>query len=216
MHPPDRALTAGLRAQEVRNAATFFEAAIARYLEEIGRDYEAKVRHKFAEDAIDEFIDHGIERWRVEGLFARTLRFSLFVTMYSFLEADLHQLCLDYHQAEHLALGPGDISGKGINRSRLYLKKVVGLDFPDQHSTWHSIQSYVLIRNCIVHSGGRVGEDGNAKRLRSLLPTDQFAWSGADTIVVEPELLLKAVGTVSDFWDELWRRARRRAREQGQ
>lgn len=214
MEPRLRALAAGLRAQEITNVAAFTEESITRHLQELRNGYEERVRDKLPEDAVDDYIEHGIEEWRVGDVFARTLRFSLFVTMYSFLEADLHHLCLDLQLAANLTIGPSEIAGKGITRSQTYLKKIVGINFPDQDKTWSKISDYNQVRNCIVHSGGRVNDGNAAARLRKIVPTDHFAWSGGETIVIDAVFLSDATRTVAAFWNDLHSRLGRFPRKQ--
>ena len=50
-------------------------------------------------------------------------------------------------------LSASDCKGKGIDQAKTYLKKFVGIDFPDQSEYWNKITNYRKVRNKIVHNG---------------------------------------------------------------
>ena len=108
-------------------------------------------------------------------------------------------------------IGPKDIAHKGITRSRIYLEKVVGLDFPDQHSSWNRINDFADLRNCIVHAAGRIGD--NAERIRKLVRTSWFAYSSSETIDMDHEFLMQSFDVVSEFWNLLGRVVRAKESE---
>lgn len=81
--------------------------------------------------------------------FPKIMRNSLFVSVYSFLESKIVELCVPH---EDTSLQLGDMRGKGIEQAELYLKKVIGLDFPYNSKEWHYIKklSYCVIALYIV------------------------------------------------------------------
>lgn len=84
------------------------------------------------------------------------MRMSIFLSLYAFLELILEELCR-LQQIEHdLALKTTDLSGLGIERSKNYLKKVVGVDFTFGGKEWNEIKNYQKLRNHFAHQGLRL------------------------------------------------------------
>ncbi|MBK8899920.1 MAG: hypothetical protein IPM53_01935 [Anaerolineaceae bacterium] len=84
------------------------------------------------------------------------MRMSIFLSLYAFLELILEELCR-LQQIEHqLALKSTDLSGLGIERSKNYLKKVVGVDFAFGGKEWNEIKNYQKLRNHFAHQGLRL------------------------------------------------------------
>ena len=87
--------------------------------------------------------------------FPLMLRSSLLVMLCASFEDHLHAQCCSLQRWRELRLAPTDVAGKGIERSRLYLKKVVGVDFPDTDTSWAMVVLLRDVRNAIVHAGGK-------------------------------------------------------------
>lgn len=100
------------------------------------------------------------ETWDLDNVFERYFpnlqRRSALITLYSFLEHELNQLCHLFSNVENLRIGLDDISGKGILRAFLFLEKVIGLQINRQSGLWIDIKNIQLLRNRIVHQDGRL------------------------------------------------------------
>lgn len=77
------------------------------------------------------------------------LRTSLFLSIYTFLEKTLNNLCKKYEKDFKVKLN--DIRHHGITKSKFYLSNVCNIDFPT--SDWSLIQNYNIIRNHLAHEG---------------------------------------------------------------
>lgn len=62
--------------------------------------------------------------------FPNILRSSLLISIYSFLENQLIRLCKELQIKMNLSVKFNSISGKGIEKAKVYLSDVVKLDFP--------------------------------------------------------------------------------------
>ncbi|WP_248925535.1 hypothetical protein [Paenibacillus hamazuiensis] len=82
------------------------------------------------------------------------LRKSLFISIYSYLEVELNNLCNKIKENKNLTLSVKDIKGAGIERAAVYLSKVVHIESPFQTSLWREIKSLNDIRNFFVHDNG--------------------------------------------------------------
>jgi len=90
--------------------------------------------------------------------FPNTLRRSAFISLWSYFENSLNVLCEVYEFHRSLNVSYNEMKGKGIDRSKLYLTKIIGLDFPTS-SNWDKIRKLQRIRNNIVHSYSELSND---------------------------------------------------------
>lgn len=112
--------------------------------------------------------DMSYEYWQLAETFPKILRNSLLITCYSFLEYQLIEICKSQKGKKSLQVDVTDLSGKGVERSRNYLKKVAGIDFAEDVS-WSEIRHITLIRNFIVHKNGILDNSENAKKIRAYI-----------------------------------------------
>ncbi len=103
----------------------------------------------------EEIIDDRFgKRIQYEGVFPMILWKSLFLSTYFLLENSLDQICKNLKKSNSYNLTLKDISGNGIFRSSLYLKKVCNITKPFETQTWTEINDFNKIRNVFVHSDG--------------------------------------------------------------
>ncbi|NUY82681.1 hypothetical protein HUK80_17395 [Flavobacterium sp. MAH-1] len=79
---------------------------------------------------------------------------SLFLSSYFLLENSLDEICKNLRKSNSYELSLKDMSGNGISRSSLYLKKVCHITNSFQTQTWVEITDFNKIRNVLVHSDG--------------------------------------------------------------
>lgn len=100
------------------------------------------------------------ESWDLDNIFGEYFpslqRRSAFLTMWSYLEHQLDQLCLFYQSEKKFRLSFMDLSGKGIDRSAGYLEKVAGLEGLKASEEWDVLKTLQRIRNVIAHDDGRL------------------------------------------------------------
>ena len=145
-------------------AHTIIEETLARRAEKL-QDWVEEQRYVLSED---EWEDEWEEFEKSADLeIAETveelpyiMRSSLFVAIYGLFEHELVSLCKDYEKA-NVRIFISDLRGDGIERARLYLKKVINIAFPDQGPEWQAIKNYNLLRNIAIHNQGNL--NGNPK-----------------------------------------------------
>ena len=86
-------------------------------------------------------------------MYPSLLRSSLLVSCISFFERSLIRLCNEIYSQRKLKLCWNDIDGKGVEKAQKYLKKYVGVAFPDDSPEWRDILIFQHIRNLVVHQG---------------------------------------------------------------
>lgn len=110
-------------------------------------------------EVVDGMSDHD---WDVEGIYVETFpnlhRSSVFLTLCATFEHQLNTLCKQYQQERNLQISFTDLKGQGVNRTKEYLTKVIGLTFEDANSqgAWTNLQNLYRIRNAVAHLDGRL------------------------------------------------------------
>lgn len=118
-----------------------------------------------SDDDKEEFIDcHYDEIAQYRDDFPTILRNSLFISVYSFLEDKIIDLC---DQPDKTSIKLDDLQGNGIKRASLFIKKVKKEDFPDNTDEWRFINNANQVRNCIVHCGGDVEKANNTNKVKN-------------------------------------------------
>ena len=89
-------------------------------------------------------------------IFPNILWRTTFLYSYFLLESSLDQICKNIQEAENHTLTLKDLSGRGIQRASLYLRKVCKMTIPFDTKNWVELQDFNKIRNLFVHSDGLV------------------------------------------------------------
>ncbi|MGR6838025.1 hypothetical protein ACU5DF_02540 [Aliivibrio wodanis] len=114
----------------------------------------------------DDFLES--ERFRIEQTkhtFPQLQRTSSLISLYLTLENSLNFLCQAGSRYSDSDIVLTDlVSTNLIERARIYLVKVLKLNFPAQNPTWKEIEKIQQIRNALVHNNGVV-KSGNTALL---------------------------------------------------
>jgi hypothetical protein len=92
-----------------------------------------------------------------------TLRHSVLIAANSALEQYLDATCRAHIEVSKSPVVLRDIAGSGLQRAHRYLKKIAGIEFPDQAKAWVDVVRLGELRNCIIHAEGYVHESNAAR-----------------------------------------------------
>ncbi|WPL43543.1 hypothetical protein [Priestia megaterium] len=145
---------------QFRNYAEYIESSLRKEV----KSYVDRAEGLLPEEAEEFWEWHLDEVSPYSQDFPKIMRNSLFVSIYTFLEDKIVELCVS---DKDTLLELSDIKGQGIHQASIYLKKVLRIDFPDNSKEWQYIKKANLIRNCIVHSSGDVSKSRNETKLRN-------------------------------------------------
>lgn len=82
---------------------------------------------------------------------------STYLTLYSFFEYSLKDICQSVHKYGGFKIRAEDFGKRDyIGISRKYLHLVAGLDLADKETVWETIRKYQEIRNSIVHNNSNI------------------------------------------------------------
>lgn len=112
--------------------------------------------------------------------FPRVFWSSLFIATYAAVESHFDLLCDVIRQPENQRILPADLKRKGLLRAERYLGGVIGLDFPSETQSWKYLVDAACVRNCLVHSDGRVRSDNVGAQLNTFKVTHRSLLSVHD------------------------------------
>jgi hypothetical protein len=150
--------------------------------------------------ALDEY------KWTYDYFFPLSLRYSFVVLLFLVLENQLRMLCDEIMKRRSLNLQAADFSGNALKRSRIYLEKVVGIENID----WEKLEDLSKVRNCIVHTLGKVDLSRDKERLHQLaeqgVGISISAGESPDegVILITPEYCTQSVANVRKFFDNVF------------
>jgi hypothetical protein len=143
--------------EELTQFTEHVEEFLEQKVKEVESSYEehAKELGLSGED-LTELFEHMYEEdyHNFNKSFPNILRKALFLHSYAVLEQQLLNLCKHYEKTQPDSILLKDLRHSGINKAQVYLKKVVGINFPDTSEEWKKLNiNYNLIRNHFAHSG---------------------------------------------------------------
>ena len=140
----------------------------------------------------------------------RVLNRSFLIYLHTLVEHDLTEAARDVRQRRSLPLKPNDLTGSAIERVCKYLTKVADLAVGSL-AGWATLREVALVRDALVHRGGRLGTDAKtrdllrqvAQRSGGLLSASG-AWDDPNAeLEFDSSYCLHAVRTAHTFFDAL-------------
>lgn len=152
----------------------------------------------------DELYDfYSDDYWQLSKLFPNITASSLFVTSYSLLEYNLLSLCKGFQQDYSIKLD--DLKDEGIFLAQTYLKKVVGIDFPDTTKHWNEIHYFNSIRNFIVHNNGQLNNKKRAEALKTYIKTKKsLTLDSHNRIEISIAFISEELDTLEAFFKDVF------------
>lgn len=168
-------------------------------------DFESKFNKEYeslSKEEREEFADfHADTWWELTDVYPNTFRKSFFLTCYSTMEYELNSICNCIGRGQGLSLKTGDLGSKGLERSKKYLTKVLGVSFETLNDIWRKISLLNKIRNFIVHGDGVVDDSKNGRVVRDFSRSRR----GGELILIKNnEIILKhdfCLEVIDDFME---------------
>lgn len=175
----------------IQNFERWFENESIR----LKRMYKEKIKKYSKLDPFEE--DFFAEEYEKIKRFWRYFRYSVIVLIFSILEHLLEKICNIVKHFKGLSLNPNDLKGQGIERAKNFIRKACKIPFPSDSSEWKFIQDLLKVRNCIVHTNGKVDEYKNPEKLKDVinhineLDSDEHGY-----VIIKKELLPKLLNNI--------------------
>jgi len=130
-------------------------------------------------------------------------RESLIITIFNFLEHELNSLCEKLYESTDSSLKLRDINGKGVERAQLFLTKVAKIDFSAFGSELSVIKGVNLVRNLIVHNGGLLSGNSDAKVNKFVSSSEHLFGSERHCIIIGADFIGFFIEVLLSFFERL-------------
>ncbi|MFZ1291292.1 MAG: hypothetical protein WAR79_14440 [Melioribacteraceae bacterium] len=178
----------------------------------VENDIKEKIKayDRFLKEASDAEIEylHDFEEHEIKIHTRKLYYHSLFISLYSFLERKMYQLCR--LAEEHQTLKIKDISGDGIFKYYKYFKKVLGINLDGLNAEWTEITKYNKLRNRLVHSQTNTIENGdnNKELIRTLQSINNLVvidkGDSLEFEITDKELLMTFCSIINKFLNDVY------------
>jgi len=140
---------------------------------------------------------------RYERDFPSKIRYSFVVLLFIVFEDCLLDTCDEISKRNNLEGREMDLSDPTIKRAINFLTKVANVPLENQQS-WQKIKDFQKIRNCIVHTNGRIDESRDKKYLYDLCKKGLGVSNVEGTLMVEKGYCINTLEICSTFFDHLF------------
>jgi len=201
---------------ELKTVLNHIEKLLEEELAHLNSEWEKELREEWditPEDLLDpdnlraQLIKMGAGGYSIQSSYLRfsfsnIVRKSLFLSAYNFLEALLNWGCNFREEKWNLNISLNDLNGKGVNRARKYLIKVMNIGFPDAPH-WQEIQNYNKLRNCIVHNDGKLVGTSDEEVLKKYIENNSYLKIDFGEVFIERGFCENVFETIEKFSKQL-------------
>ena len=171
------------------------------------REYTLDVESKFNADKkrLDRSYDdaiNGLSECEIREIYVSMYRKSTIVSVYSFLENSLNNLCRNLCAKYGYPVTLVDLKGERIVRAKDYLEKLAKVDFSIPNGKWSDLQTLNKIRNCIVHCEGDIESSKSTFQIQNIVNNNSNLSLKDDRhIKIEREYVDFCITKTEDFLD---------------
>ncbi|WP_236180345.1 hypothetical protein [Pseudomonas mosselii] len=159
---------------------------------------------KYPEDKHEDIVDsYAWDLHLNQSKYPALHRASLLITLFSFLEHQLNSLAEIMYESVGGDLKLNDINGRGIERAFLFLSKVAGVDLSSFGGEIPFIKGVNLVRNVVVHSGGVLPSDPQAKVHKFISQTAGLSGVETGYVSIHSDFIPKFISLLIVFFERL-------------
>jgi hypothetical protein len=151
-----------------------------------------------------------LESRRLDHIFPMTLHYSFVVLIFLEIENRLKITCDVIKQVRELPLRSKDLRGDTLEQCMLFLDKFVSIG-REQVVNWQAISDLAKVRNCIVHTNGRVEDSKDKIYLYTLIKKHPEFFKLTETSLVEEGRLMvehnycfTTTAKAKDFFEDIF------------
>ena len=168
---------------------------LRRFADGIENSLRFEVRQTQQPSAADEGL------WRLTETLPWLYRGAALLTILGFLEHNLNAVCETLRREHDCETAITDLPGKGLRRSKHYLRKHIGIDFPAHSRAWNRLLKYADIRNLIAHRDGLIKDDD--PELLRFIDTEPRLTVDAGRVRLHEGAPGELIGHVQEFFEQL-------------
>lgn len=134
-------------------------------------------------------------------------RESVLITLYSFLESQMNEVCEIIADSIDSQIRYTHLKGKGVNRALTFLVRVAQFDLSSMGSEWSFIKGANQLRNLVVHNGGILRND---PKLNAFVRNNNNVYGKPGShISLGPGFIDEFISNLDGFFEKLDREVQR-------
>jgi hypothetical protein len=200
--PPQQLAYFLYKLRRFKNYVAFSEQAWEHYLAEYDRS--------LADDKLNAAKFGGKrDHWAdLAEVFPQYHRRASFLMLFAMFEDDFNQLCRSIEVGRRLSSSLKETLGQGVERAKVWLKKVAGLDLAAIAPEWTKIRQFRDLRNVLVHAAGFLeAESPQHKRVRKLAEVEgsglELQHHARTEVILRSDFLPMVIRTLEAFYGSL-------------
>lgn len=145
------------------------------------------------------------EHYMIEEIYIGMYRKSTLVSIYSFVENSLNDLCKHLNKKNSYPITLDDLKGEGIERAKSYLEKLAKVDFQVLNGEWCHLQDLNKIRNCIVHCEGDIKSLKSDSKIKNIVAQNpSLSLKNERNLSIEREYVDFCITKTETFLEKLY------------
>ncbi len=181
------------------------ESLLKKESDRLSKQMDKNIERLPPEDRDHVYEYYGDDLWRMNEVFPSIHRESMLITIFSILENQLNFICKELAPRAKCDIGLAELGARGIDRCKVYLKRVVGVSFPSGSKYWRDIKMFQNLRNIIVHNNSRLDNNGKGhKAIKDYIRKSKYlGLDDRNTIQIKEGFLLLVIDSVSGLFRDI-------------
>ncbi len=142
------------------------------------------------------------ELWNAKEIYPCLFRASALLSILGFFEHNLNVVCETLRKEFGKETKVTDLPGKGLKRSKLYISKKIGVDFPANSESWNRLLKLSDVRNLIAHRDSQI-KDNNPDLVRFIKENQYMSIDLTNRVRLHKGALNYLVNYLHEFFKEL-------------
>lgn len=193
--------------ENIREHCDLMESSLKKELKNFSKQID-KQADKLTDEEKTELCDwYSDDYWKLTDVFPNIQRSSMLIMAFSFFENQLKFICKILKPYSNSNIWLNDLYGDDIDRTKIYLKEIIKINFPNNDKNWEEITNFCDIRNLVVHDGGKLEKERckKYKKLKKYIDKNNklLKLDEHEKIVYEKEFITHVSSTFHNFFEAL-------------
>lgn len=193
--------------ENIREHCDLMESSLKKELKDFSKQINERA-DKLTDDEKAELCDwYSDDYWKLTDVFPNIQRSSMLIMAFSFFENQLKSICKRLKPYASSNIWLNDLYGDDIDRTKIYLKEIIKINFPNNDNNWEEITNFRDIRNLVVHDGGKLEKERYKKYIKLKKYIDKnnklLKLDTREKILYKKEFIPHVLSTFQNFFNAL-------------
>ncbi|MGO1297769.1 MAG: hypothetical protein ACTMIA_10725 [Vibrio sp.] len=189
----------------IKTRSDTFKDVFLRTEEIYDEEYQYAKEMHLLEDYLENYNDqYAMKMAELDHFFYRVNRVSMVLSLYSFLESSLMEICNQKKDECQIKISVTQLAGNGVNRCKNYLEIFNIINFNEHNikKYWDKIPTFNLVRNALAHAEGDI-ETFNKLKESTVEGTPGLSIEDGSILMISRQYVIEHIEIVRGFLLEL-------------